>query len=363
VAFKIKFTNFNVIVELTSDPSVVNWAISNGASNWLIISNASARIGMIELFQRSIAMGIAVQDSWSYLAGANNHLEIIDFLIASNMISWVSAVKGAAYGGKVKLLKYLINGAHLSEDIWKKVASEGAKGNNIGIVYLAIENYNYFNWYKIAHFAAKNNNIELLEMAIKRGAHNWAQIASDFGYSGNPEIFDKAKRYIIDSYIWEQIADNAAESGNLVIINMALDYGATNYASIAVKAAEKGYTMIVERVLRFVSDRISLNLIAKAAIRGGYLDILKLLSIEDWGPLVILAGESEYVEIYKYCERMLKIQKWEEIALTAVKEGNLNVVVTAIGEGAQNYTLIINKANDLGYYYIANYINNSRPTD
>jgi hypothetical protein len=366
VAMKTNFTNYDVIAKLTLYPSVLEWAISKGAQNWLIISNTSARIGMLNLLQHAISLGIRMQPSWSYLSAANNQVNIIEFLISTAMISWSDAIKGAAYGGTIDLLNRLMTEANLPITIWTEIATMAAKGNNIQVFDLAMEKYDMFNWNMIASFAAKNNNIKMLLLAISHGVDNWSDILAKFGYTGNNELFRIAKEHGFepDARTWEKIADNAAESGNLFIFNMAAQHSLGSFATLAILAAKGGHTEIFEKVIPEVYNRDNITSIADAAIDEGYLDILELMSnkIENWGEMMLFAGGSGYVEIYNYCKRNFDIKKWEEIALFAADKGDLTTIIKAIKNGARNYEEIIDDAEHPGYYFIANYVRKLQET-
>jgi hypothetical protein len=360
VAMKTNFTNYDVIADLALYPSVLEWAISKGAKNWLIISNTSARIGMLNLFQHAISLGISMKPSWSYLSAANNQVNIIEFLISSAMISWPDAINGAAYGGTIDLVNRLIVETNSPITIWRKIASTAAKGNNIKVFNLAMEKYNMFNWNKIANFAAKNNNIEMLRLAIGHGAYYWSDILANFGYTGNVELFKIVEEHGFspDFYTWEKIADNAAESGNLFIFNMAAQHSLGSFTNLAIRAAEGGYRKIFEKVISEVYSSDDITSIAASAICEGYLDILELMAskIENWDEMIVFAGNSGYVEIYNYCKQMFDIKKWEEIALDAVNKGDLATIIKAIKNGARNYDSVIDGAEFYGNYYISNYI-------
>tara|TARA_R110001599_G_scaffold9946_2_gene49198 strand:- start:128 stop:733 length:606 start_codon:yes stop_codon:yes gene_type:complete len=89
----------------------------------------------------------------------------------------------------------------------------------------------------------------------------------------NPNIF--YKRYSTDRDIYDLAMAYASMCGNMDIIKLMIDKGATNFNLSLIYAAEEGYINIVEFAIDMGATNFNSGMIH--AIMGGHIDMAKLM--------------------------------------------------------------------------------------
>jgi ankyrin repeat protein len=209
---------------------------------------------------------------------------------------------------------------------------------NFGIPYIPTKSYNPEDFYKefknkkyifntAMTYAAKGGNMDIVKLMIEKGA----------------TAFNSSMMY-------------AAEEGHMEIVKLMIEKGATYFNAGLIIVAGRGYMEIVKLMIE--KGATNFNSGMNYAAGGGHMEIVKLMiekGATDFNWAISYAAEGGHIEIVKFL-----IEKGAtnfNIAMTtAAEEGYMKIVKLLIEKGADNFNNAIESAARGGHMEIVNYL-------
>lgn len=232
---------------------------------------------------------------------------LIDHFFASGAKNYNDALRWAARYGNMSIFKRMLDlGA--KSDHW--LLCLAVEGGNVEIVNLALNfrDHDVCDLNEALSMAAEKGHVELVGRMIELGAND------------------------LDTAM--------AESRNLDMVRLMMNYGANDYLGTAMRAAERGHVDIVNYMLNFETG--DYDLILESSARGnqpGNIEIAKLmvaLGASSYNSTMVEASISGNIDIVRL---MLSHGAYDyDKSLTyAVHGRNIEIVKLMLAHGARNY--------------------------
>jgi hypothetical protein len=308
-----KYENWEQIVLLTKSQDVMIWALNH----------------IITLHDLSkIAFKIA----------SNNFLDALWFLVSkgcNNSKFWNAISFGAAYENNTNILGIALG---KGANNWNRIASYGIRKGHENILKTVGEE-NITNWNNIGHSAAQNGSEKMVKYSIGKGGDDYNHMATGAAKNGHLNIIKMLVSYNINN--WSAIAEKAAIGGHLAVVKFAykscIESGGCgiNLVNIAAYAAQNNHIDIMTFAIDNIKGEIpdAIGYIAAGAAYGGYLPLLKVLTI---GRLI----------------------DWNIMAYAAADGGQLEVLMYSVDMGAHDWKMILSFGMNKHHTEIVQYVNN-----
>jgi hypothetical protein len=148
--------------------------------------------------------------------------------------------------------------------------------------------------------------------------------------------------------------DNIVEiNPNREIINFCIKFGAKDHNKIAKAAAKGGHLDILKS---YTSSRTNWHVISKAAAKGGHVDVLQLAFRSGYTSLSVISNEAARYGNKNVLDLIIRngFNNWNMIAAGAARGGYLDILTSALDNGANNWILIAKEAARGGNINILN---------
>jgi Ankyrin repeats (3 copies) len=191
-----------------------------------------------------------------------------------------------------------------------------AKLEILGIPYIPTKNYDPEDFYKECKdskyifgwamaYAAEGGQIEIVKLMIEKGATDFDWAMREAAEGGRMEIvklmIEKGATGFNNSMIW------ASRGGEMEIVKLMMEKGATKFNKVMVVAARGGQMEIVKLMIE--KGAMDFNTVIAEAAEGGQMEIVKLMiekGATDFDKAMENAVREGRMEIANYLEQFIK---------------------------------------------------------
>lgn len=254
-------------------------------------TNFATKSGSLNLLKYYRALGGALP---SLAIGAQSgRKEIIDYLVINGASDYFNGLVEAISSNSDKILDQMIDLSIKNEEY---PSIEDKISFYIFCIRTAINNNNNYAFQRFMSLipedrhlgvyknvildAAKQGDKKLVDFLLEKGVTDYTRALYGAAKGGHKDLFDyfldKHDRKGLNNEFINILLEDAAEGGNMDIVNELLDLGASEYKNAIQLASLKGHMDIVMKLF-FRDTSISLNRALWYAAAGGHFRIIKFL--------------------------------------------------------------------------------------
>jgi Ankyrin repeats (3 copies) len=221
------------------------------------------------------------KDIYEYL------LNFVDDKTILNMLSVNKDFRDEKFFQRIMKTKYPLlikfkNGTW--KELFLRMTYYIAKLGILGIPYISTKGYNPEKFYKeykdrkeifdiAMAYASEGGQMEIVKLMIEKGATHFIWAMADAARGGHIEIVKFMIEKVATDFNWTM--RNAARGGHIKIVKLMIEKGATDFNWTMRNAAEEGHMDIVKLMIE--KGATDFNLAMNYAAEGGYMEIVNYL--------------------------------------------------------------------------------------
>lgn len=292
----------------------------NTEINYIKLAKDAAEDGNLELFKYASKILNKCYQEFTYFAAKYGKLNIIEYIIENckENINIEQIAAEASYYGHINIVKAMIEKYHV--DNLNEIASSAVEGNHEDILAYVLSRTNHLYEDFLAELAikaGKKGHYKIVKYLIQLGINDEYYIdiiAFNLAFVGNVNIMEYLYKISNKKINMNDIADNAAYSGNMEVLKWALLNGANNYRNIAFTAIEQCDDEIFTMMLNKIGNSINTSDINSMAEQTAAYDCVSILEIlfpylsdSTLNKIAITASQEDSVKVIEFLNKHKKI--------------------------------------------------------